>query len=235
MPSPVAPLYKPAIDYEKAVVAAVKKAAPAVVAITITKDVPVIENCPGSPFWNLPPEFEDFFGNDLTQFYVPCEKGTKPQKVGGGSGFIMSADGLILTNKHVVNDPKASYTVFTNDGKKHDAQVLARPSKTLQFESRGEARRRWSRNSDPCGIGTDRDCHQEFTRRVPERQFLGGDDSGLARTVTAAEEERGDDADAPDGCGNQPGNSGGPLLNPRVMLANTAIASEAQNVGFAIH
>ncbi|MBI4059631.1 hypothetical protein HY406_01045, partial [Candidatus Giovannonibacteria bacterium] len=44
------PLYKPVIDYENAVVAAVKKASPAVVSITISKNVPVLENCPYSPF-----------------------------------------------------------------------------------------------------------------------------------------------------------------------------------------
>ena len=59
-------LYKPAGDYENAVVAAVKKASPAVVAITISKNVPKIESCPGqSPFGNLPPEFQQFFGGGM--------------------------------------------------------------------------------------------------------------------------------------------------------------------------
>ena len=58
--APAAPvaLYKPVIDYEQAVVAAVKKASPAVVSITISKNVPIIENCPVDPFSNLPPEFQ---------------------------------------------------------------------------------------------------------------------------------------------------------------------------------
>src|SRR3989344_2308374 len=45
-PQEPAPLYKPVEDYERAVVAAVKKASPAVVSITVSKNVPIIENCP---------------------------------------------------------------------------------------------------------------------------------------------------------------------------------------------
>ena len=119
-------LYAPTNDYETAVVAAVKKASPAVVSIVISEQVPIVEECPYNPFGNLPPEFQQFFGNtpDMTQ---PCDTGkTQLQEVGGGSGFIISSDGLVLTNKHVVADTSASYTVITNDGKKYDARVLAR-------------------------------------------------------------------------------------------------------------
>ena len=126
--SATAPLYKPALDYEQAVVVAVKKASPAVVSITVSKNVPIIEQCPYSPFSDLPPEFQQFFGDQMPQFYRQCEKGMKLQEVGGGSGFIISPEGLVLTNKHVVLDAKASYTVFTNDGKKYAAKVLARDS-----------------------------------------------------------------------------------------------------------
>jgi len=118
-------LYKPALEYERTVVDAVKKASPAVVAITVSKNVPVIENCPVNPFGDLPPEFQQFFGPDY-QIQGQCQNGTKLQEIGGGSGFVISSDGLVLTNKHVVADEKASYTVFMSDGKKYDAKVLAR-------------------------------------------------------------------------------------------------------------
>ena len=103
-----------------------KEASPAVVSIVISEQVPIVEQCPYNPFGNLSPEFQQFFGAtpDMTE---PCDTGkTQLQEVGGGSGFIISSDGLILTNKHVVSDASASYTVITNDGKKYNAKVLAR-------------------------------------------------------------------------------------------------------------
>ncbi|KKU14510.1 MAG: peptidase S1 and S6 chymotrypsin/Hap [Candidatus Jorgensenbacteria bacterium GW2011_GWA2_45_9] len=120
-------LYKPALDYEEAVIRAVDVSSKSVVSIVISKDLPVIENCPVNPFGDLPREFQDFFGGGF-DFFGQCQTGTKKQEVGGGSGFIVSEDGLIVTNRHVVSDKNAEYTVLTNDGKKYDAKVLAQDS-----------------------------------------------------------------------------------------------------------
>lgn len=237
---PDVPLYQPAIDYEKAVVQAVKKASPAVVAITVSKNVPIIENCPLNPFSDLPEEFRQFFGDQLPEFSQPCEKGSKFQEIGGGSGFIISSDGLIFTNKHVVFDTKASYTVFTNDGKKYDAKVLARDpvqdlavlkinAKSLPTVELGD--------SDSIELGQTAiaigNALAEFRNTVSV-----GVISGLARTVTAAGPGTSETIQGviqTDAAIN-PGNSGGPLLNLRgqVIGINTAIASGAQNIGFAI-
>jgi S1-C subfamily serine protease len=235
-------LYKPAIDYEQAVVDAVKKASPAVVSITISKNVPIIENCPQNPFSNLPPEFQQFFGNDFPQFNAPCDTGkTKLQEIGGGSGFIISSDGLILTNKHVAGDKKASYTVFTNDGKKYDAEILATDS------SQDLAVLKISASNLPTVELGDSDSLELGQTAIAIGNALGefrntvsvGVISGLARTVTASGGVVGTETiegviqtDA----AINPGNSGGPLLNLRgqVVGINTAVAENAQSIGFAI-
>jgi serine protease Do len=234
------PLYKPVEDYERAVVAAVKKMSPAVVSIIVSKNVPIIENCPVSPFSNLPPQFRQFFGDDFPQFFAPCQKGTKLQEVGGGSGFIISSDGLVLTNKHVVSDKEASYTVFTNDGKKYPAKVLAQdPTQDIavvKIEAVGlpvvelgdSAALELGQTAIAIG-----NALGEFRNTVSV-----GVISGLSRTVTA---EGGGAVETIQGvlqtdAAINPGNSGGPLLNLRgqVIGINTAVASGAENIGFAI-
>ncbi len=236
------PLYKPAEDYENAVVAAVKKASPAVVAITISKNVPVLESCPGqSPFFNLPPEFQQFFG-DMPQFSVPCDKGKKElQEVGGGSGFIITADGLIITNKHVASDKTASYTVFTSEGKKYDATIIAAdPTQdlaVLKIQGGGFPTVALG-NSDSIELGQTAiaigNALGEFRNTVSV-----GVISGLSRTITASGSSVGAETLAgviqTDAAIN-PGNSGGPLLNLRgeVIGINTAMANGAQSIGFAI-
>jgi serine protease Do len=237
------PLYQPTIDYEQSVVNAVKTSSPAVVSILISENVPVVTNCPYNPFGNLPPEFQQFFGNGGTGFTQPCDTGqTQLQQIGGGSGFIVSSDGLILTNKHVVSDAKASYTVITNDGTKYSAKVLARdanqdlavvkinatglPTVTLGDSGGLEL------GQTAIAIGN---ALGQFSNTVSV-----GVVSGLARTVTASAPDTGAQETIQgviqtDAAIN-PGNSGGPLLNLRgeVIGINTAIASNAQNIGFAI-
>jgi S1-C subfamily serine protease len=238
--------YQSAYGYEQAIIDAVKKASPAVVSIVISKDVPIIEQCPQSfsPFSNLPPEFQQFFGQGFGgnfQTYVPCQKGTQKQEVGGGSGFIVSSDGLIVTNKHVVSDTTADYTVLLNDGKKYTAKVLARdpvqdlalikinatnlPTVTLGNSNGVEL------GQTAIAIGN---ALGEFRNTVSV-----GVISGLARTITASGATYGTETiqgvmqtDA----AINPGNSGGPLLNLEgdVIGINTAIVSGAQNIGFTI-
>ena len=241
-PSPAnVPLYKPALDYEQAVVAAVKKASPAVVSITVSKNVPIIEQCPYTPFSDLPPEFQQFFGDQLPQLYQQCEKGTKMQEVGGGSGFIISADGLVLTNKHVVLDAKASYTVFTNDGKKYAAKVLARdPVQDLAVVKIDAVNLPTVElgNSDSIELGQTAIAIGNSLGEYRNTVSVGVV-SGLSRTVSAS--GGGGFSETIQGvvqtdAAINPGNSGGPLLNLRgqVIAINTAIASGAQNIGFAI-
>ncbi|HVN26606.1 MAG TPA: trypsin-like peptidase domain-containing protein [Candidatus Paceibacterota bacterium] len=236
------PLYQPVVDYENAVVNAVKQASPAVVSITISENVPVVEQCPYDPFGNLSPDFQQFFGGG-SSMTVPCNSGkTQLQQVGGGSGFIISSDGLILTNKHVVSDIGASYSVLTNDGKTYDATVLARdPSQdlaVLKIKASGLPTVTLG-DSGSLELGQSAiaigNALGQFSNTVSV-----GVVSGLERTVTAAAPDTGAEETIAgviqtDAAIN-PGNSGGPLLNlqGQVIGIDTAVAEDAQGIGFAI-
>lgn len=233
-------LYQSAIGYEQAIIDAVEDVSPAIVSITVSKNVPVIENCPVNPFGNLPPEFQEFFGGGF-QFSQPCQKGSRLQDIGGGSGFIVSEDGLVITNKHVVADTEASYTVFTNNGKKYAAKVLARdPIQDLAvLKIEGSAFPVITLgDSDGIRLGQTviaiGNSLGEFRNTVSV-----GIVSGLARNVTATtggfDSERLEGVIQTDAAIN-PGNSGGPLINLKgeVIGINTAVVSGAQSIGFAI-
>lgn len=225
---------------EEAIIKAVENISPSVVSIVITKDVPIIERY----FYNPFEEFEQFFGTPF-QFQIPQyrEKGTKKQEIGGGTGFIVAEDGLILTNKHVVVDQTADYTVFTNDGKKYPAKVLARDPvqdiAILKINRDGTAPFSTVKlgDSDKLQVGQTviaiGNALGEFRNTVSV-----GVISGLSRTITASGGgviETLEDIIQTDAAINQ-GNSGGPLLNLKgeVIGINTAMVLEAQNIGFAI-
>ena len=235
-PAPIY-IYTPQTTQEEAVISVVKEYSPAVVSIIISKDVPIVEEY----FYNP-------FGEDSPfDIQVPGyrQKGTEKQKVGGGTGFLVSQDGLIITNKHVVMDDDAEYTIFTNDGKKYPAKVIAKdPVQDLAL-IRIEA----SDASQPfptVKLG-DSDSLQIGQSVIAIGNALGefrntvsvGVISGLQRTVSAS--GRGnfsevlEDIIQTDAAIN-PGNSGGPLLNLKgeVIGINTAVAELAQSIGFAI-
>lgn len=100
---------------------AVAKTVPAVVSIVISKDVPNLQVTYLNPFGNDP-----LFKAFGVQIPVYQQKGSTLQKVGAGSGFIISHDGYILTNKHVVADSSAEYTVLLSTGAQKPAKVVYR-------------------------------------------------------------------------------------------------------------
>jgi len=228
---------KSSLAQEEAIIGIVKKYSPAVVSVIVSKDILVLERCYVNPFGD-DPFFKQFFG----EFLVPseCRKGYQKQEVGGGTGFIISSDGLILTNKHVVSDAKAEYTVLTNDEKKFKAVVLARdPLKDLaviKIES-VDLPTVVLGDSDGIKIGQTviaiGNALGEFRNTVST-----GIVSGLARTIIASgggQSEELRNIIQTDTAIN-PGNSGGPLLNLRgeVIGVNVAIAEGAQGIGFAL-
>jgi len=161
----------------------------------------------------------------------------------GGTGFIVSEDGLILTNKHVVLDKEADYTVFTNDGRKFPAKVLAidpvEDLAVLKIEQENNTLFPVLKlgNSDSLEIGQAviaiGNALAEFRNTVST-----GVISGLGRKITASGGsfvETLEDVIQTDAAINK-GNSGGPLLNLKgeVIGINTAMAIDAQSIGFAI-
>ncbi|MDD5430698.1 MAG: trypsin-like peptidase domain-containing protein [Candidatus Pacebacteria bacterium] len=231
-----------AVDiHEENIIKAIEKAEPSVVSIIITKDLPVVEQCPFNPFSDLPQEFQQFFG-DMNGFTQPCQTGTKKQEVGGGTGFVISQDGMILTNKHVVSDTKAEYTVLMNNGKKYPAKILATdPVQDIAIAKISVT------GLKPLKLG-DSDSIKLGQTAIAIGNALGefrntvtsGIISGLARKITAATNLSGgvellEGLIQTDAAINS-GNSGGPLLNLRgeVIGINVAVASGAQSIGFAI-
>ncbi|KKR31156.1 MAG: putative serine protease do-like protein [Candidatus Falkowbacteria bacterium GW2011_GWF2_39_8] len=226
---------------ESAAMMAVDKVSPAVVSVIVSKDVPVVvPDGQPNPFG---PNFDDFFGenNPFEDFFnlLPNGTSTERQVVGGGSGFIITSDGFIVTNKHVVTDETASYTVLRGE-KKYQAKVLARDNVSdlaiLKIEANNLPTVELGESSNlkvgqtVIAIGN---ALGEFSNSVSK-----GIISGLSRSVLADGEGGSEQlvgviqTDA----SINPGNSGGPLLNisGQVIGINTAVAQGAQGIGFAI-
>ncbi|MEK7103134.1 MAG: trypsin-like peptidase domain-containing protein [Patescibacteria group bacterium] len=217
----------------------VKNASPSVVSILIKKEI----STTNSLFGRSP--FEQFFPLTPSVPMMPPVQGEtkngKKQTVGGGSGFIISADGMILTNHHVVSDTNADYVVVTNDGKEHPATVLASDSLNdiaiIKINETGLTPLELD-DADTVQIGQTviaiGNTLGEFRNTVTR-----GVISGMNRVVQASN-DNGDvgtiyEAIQTDAAIN-PGNSGGPLLNlaGKVVGINTAVSREGQSIGFAI-
>ncbi len=228
-------LYTSDVSYEQAIIDAVKNATSSVASIVISKNLPVYEQQWVNPFGDNSP-----FDFQIPQY---VQKGSKLQEVGAGSGFIVSEDGLVLTNKHVVSDKAAEYTVFTNDGQKYSAKVLAidpvQDLAVVKIQS--------DKNFQPVKLG-DSSGIQLGQTAIAIGNALGefrntvsvGIISGLGRTVSASN-QTGSFSETLEGiiqtdAAINAGNSGGPLLNLKgeVIGINTAMAQGAENIGFAI-
>lgn len=166
--------------------------------------------------------------------------GTQTQE-GAGTGIIISDDGYILTNKHVVTGSQ-QLAVVTSDGTTHtDAKVVGTdPLNDLAFiKVNGVKDLKAATLGDSSSIRIGQkvvaigNSLGEFQNTV-----TSGIVSGTGRPVTASEgnsTENLTDLIQTDAAIN-PGNSGGPLTNlsGQVIGINTAVAADAQGIGFAI-
>jgi serine protease Do len=219
-----------------------EKASPAVVAIKVEKHIAVNYPQYQSPFGNVPFDpFSDHFFNYFFRRQMPQQPQRMPKQspkrefvqTGQGSGFIVSADGFILTNNHLVGDEEHVKVTLT-DGREFSAKIIGTDPdsdvavikidvNTLPFLEMAD--------SDKIEVG-------EWVLAI-------GNPFGLSHTVTAgivsAKGRSGlgistyEDFIQTDAAIN-PGNSGGPLidLDGKVIGINTAIIGPGGNIGIGL-
>ena len=211
-----------------------ERAGKAVVNISTTKNVAgggpsqfheMFRNAPkNSPFRDFFDQFDRFFGQQEMQ----------PRKLASlGSGFIISADGYIVTNNHVVAEADEIKVKLLSREKPYDAKVIGRDQETdlalLKIEAGGGLPVLEFANSDATKVG-------EWVLAIGNPFGLGhtvtaGIISGKGRHIGAGPFDSFLQTDA----SINPGNSGGPLIDMdgRVVGINTAIVPNGQGIGFA--
>lgn len=221
---------------EDLLTAAVAKTVPTVVSIVISELAPQYEVTYQNPFGDDPA----YQGLNV-RIPVYRQIGTKLQKVGAGTGILVSRNGYILTNKHVVSNNQAQYTVLLSNGKQEPAQVMYIDPKTdlaiVKINGTYNTIATLG-NSDTLKLGQTvaaiGNALGEYNNSVSV-----GIISGLHRKITA-EDAQGNtetltDVIQTDSAIN-PGNSGGPLvdLSGNVVGVNVATVSGSNNISFAI-
>ncbi|HUY62819.1 MAG TPA: trypsin-like peptidase domain-containing protein [Candidatus Paceibacterota bacterium] len=216
---------------------AVAKVTPAVVSIVESKEVPKLQVTYENPFGNDP-----FFKGFGVQVPVYQQVGTTTQKVSAGTGFFVRASGYIVTNKHVVPDTNATYTVLLSSGKELPGTVIWRsPTEDLAVVkvagggyptiALGDSSQLQLAES-VFAVGN---ALGEYSNSVS-----AGVISGLNRTITATDAATGQDETLTgviqtDAAIN-PGNSGGPLVDlaGQAVGIDVAAVQGSQSIGFAL-
>ncbi len=213
-----------------AVVKTVKKVLPAVVTVVCSKFLDSFQ----SSF--------DFFKEGYFKSPVKDNQKKKSVRIGGGSGFIVNKNGIIFTNRHVVEDPNAEYLVVLQNGEKLKPEVLAKDplndvailkieKNNLPVVKLGDSQK-IELGEEVIAIGNALGLFQNTVST--------GVISGLSRIITAMNNPiqaettlRGlIQTDA----AINPGNSGGPLvdINGKAIGINAAMVFGAENIGFAL-
>ena len=162
-----------------------------------------------------------------------------------GTGIIISSDGVVVTNKHVIPENTTNVTITMSDGKQYeDVKVLARDPRSnvdiafLKINGAKDLKPAKVGDSGKMQVG-DAVVAIGYALGEFENTVTSGIISGLGRPITA-----GDGVTSTESLTNlfqtdaaiNPGNSGGPLvnMNGEVIGINTAVAGNAQNIGFSI-
>ncbi len=195
----------------------------------LKKEMPELESTLGKSDFQIPPDKIDAHG--MVQ-------------VGGGSGFIVDKNGVVLTNKHVITEPHAEYSAILSNGQKFAVQVLARDPlddiAILKIDTKKDNLPTLELgNSDNLELGQ---TVLAFGNALGifRNTVSTGIISGLSRSISAqpdpmapVQEMRGlIQTDA----AINPGNSGGPLTDifGKAIGINAAVVFGAQNIGFTI-
>ncbi len=215
----------------------IKKVSPAVVSIVALKDL--------SAYYEQMYFFGPFQFGPNQNNEAQGEEGELSQ-VSSGTGFILTPDGLVITNKHVVEDEEAQYVVILEDGTELEAEILARDTlndialvqilgederlgelPTIEFGDSSEIQ-----VGDPViaignALGEYSNTATAGIISATDREIIAaGGNFGTETLVNLIQTD----------AAINPGNSGGPLFNlaGEVIGMNTAIDSTARGIGFAI-
>lgn len=211
------------LDEQEATVRAIKKVMPSVVSINVYQE-------------------ENVTRYDLASGKQETKKNN--QMIGSGTGFLISGDGLILTNKHVVNYEKkdiSSYRIILNNGKRYYAQLIGvDPINDLAVL------KIFDKNLPYVELG-DSDKLEQGITVMAIGNALGKYNNSVTKGIVSA---LGRSIAASDSQGNESsldnviqtdaeinlGNSGGPLidLNGKVVGINVAIDQSGAAIGFTI-
>lgn len=207
-----------------------KAVRPAVVHIAVVKDMS--EAMPNDPFESM----REFWGEKFFELPVPPHRFKEPRGMGMGSGVIVSADGYVVTNHHVV-DEATSVKVTLLDKREFKGKVIGSDPQTdlavVKIDGENLPHLKWGHSSKlqvgdyVLAIGHPFGLTASVTQGIVSALGRGG------MGITQYEDFIQTDAAI------NPGNSGGALVNVRGELVgiNTAIVSRTggyQGVGFAV-
>ena len=179
----------------------------------------------------------------VTQMTFSQENGVVDQSNNIGTGFIVDANGIIVTNQHVVSDVDADYKVITSDGDEYEVMEIQRDDNNdiaiLKIDATDLTPLTLG-NSDAIVVG-----QTVIAIGTPLGEYVGsvttGIISGLDRNVSASTAWFGSTSKTYENviqtdAAVNPGNSGGPLLNTSgdVIGVNFATTSGADNISFAL-